>query len=104
MRKVRATFLLRCVILAGCVAAFLGMLFLGMGVGWTVGTLAFAALMWVVGIEVGLLPLAIEYVVVRRRARSGESVSSIWFVNLDRQRQLDAKRFDHDTRDNPTIR
>ena len=104
MRRVRATFLLRCVILAACIALFVGVICLGASTGWTLGTLGFAAVLWFVGIEGGLLPLALEQVVVRRAARSGSPVSSIWFVDLDQQRVREMESFHEDTRDNPTIR
>ena len=104
MRRVRATFLLRCVILVGSVAVFLGVLFLGLGSGWTIVTLMCVATIWVVGIEGDLLPLAIEHVVTRRAARGGKPMSSIWFVDLDRQRSRQTEGFHDDTRGNPTIR
>jgi hypothetical protein len=104
MRRIRATFLLRCVILAACVGLFACVVYSGMGLGWTVGTLVFAAALWFVCIECDLLPLAIECVVVRCAARGGKPVSSIWFVDLDRQRVREMNGFHGDTRDNPTIR
>jgi hypothetical protein len=104
MRRVRATFLLRCLILAGCLALCAAVFSLGIGIGWTAGTVVVAAVIWVVGIEGGLLPLAIERVVARRAARSGTPTSSIWFMDLDQQRRRQAERFQNDTRDNPTIR
>ena len=104
MRRVRAKCLLRCVILASCVAALVGVSYLGMEAGWAISNLVFVAVLWLVGIEGGLLPLAIEYVVVRRAARSGKPVSSIWFVDLDQQRSQAMESFHDDTSDNPTIR
>ena len=104
MRRVRATFLLRCVILASCVALLVGVLALGMGTRWAAGALVFAAVLWFVGIEGSLLPLAIEHVAVRRAARSRKRGSSIWFVDLDQESARQMQSFHDDTRDNPTIR
>lgn len=104
MRRFRATFLLRCVILVACVLPVVGVLYLGMGTTWAVASVTFAVVLWVVGIETDLLPWAIERVVVRRAEWSGARVSSIWFVDLDQQRANERATFHDDTRDNPTLR
>lgn len=104
MRRVRATFLLRCVILAGSVALVACVVSLAQGSGWSLGTLGLLAVLWFVGIEVGVVPLALEQVAVRRAARSGAPVSSIWFVDLDEQRRRDLEHFHDSASDNPTIR
>lgn len=104
MRRVRATFLLRCVLLAACIAAFAAVLFLAQSPGWTLSMLVLAAVLWLVGIEGGLLPLALEQLAVRRASRSGTPVSSIWFVDLDAQGPRDMQAFHDDTNDNPTLR
>jgi threonine/homoserine efflux transporter RhtA len=80
MRRVRATFLLRCVILAACVGLVVVVPELGMAVGWTVGTLVFMAIFWFVGIESSVLPLAIERIAVHRAPRRRKRIASIWFV------------------------
>lgn len=98
MLRVRATFFLRCVILAACVAMFVGIVCLGMGMGWTIGTWALALLLSCIGIAV-----LIEHVAVRRAGRS-RTVSSVWFVDLDQERIRERESFHDDTRDNPTIR
>ena len=104
MRRVRATFLLRCVVLAACVGLFASVLLIGLSAGWTMVTFPLAAILWFVGIERGLLPVALEHMAVRRAARSGKQVSSIWFVDLDEQSRQDMQSFHDDTGDNPTIR
>ena len=104
MRRVRASFLLRCVISAASIAAFLGVLQLGAAVGWTIGFIIFLATFWIVGVEGGLLPLLIEHVVVGRARKTGKPVGSIWFVDVDRQERRMMDSFHDDTRDNPTIR
>lgn len=77
MRRIRASFLLRCVILAFCAALLSGVVLLGMETRWTIATLAVAAFMWFAAIEFGILPHLIERAAVRRAARSGKPVSSI---------------------------
>ena len=104
MRRVRASFLLRCVILAACVAAFLTVLWLCATIGWIVGFVVFAVVLWFGVIEIGLLPMLIELIVVRRARRSGKPVDSIWFVDTEANEQRDQEQFFDDTRDNPTIR
>lgn len=103
-RRVRATFLLRCVLLAACIALFAGVVFIAQGTGWVLGTLTVVACFWFVGVEGGVLPLLLEEWAERRAARSGKPVASIWFVDLDAQAERDMKDFHDDTRDNPTIR
>src|SRR5687768_256973 len=102
MPKVRATFLLQCVIVAGCLALFLGVLAIGLGSRWIAATLVLAAVIWLVGID--WLPVAIEHIVSRRATRSGKPKSSIWFVDLDRQRSRQMDDFQDDSRNNPTLR
>ena len=104
MRRVRATFLLRCVILLACLLAFGAVLHFGLGTPWAGGVLVVALVTWFVGIELDVLPLAIEHVVVRRAARRGVPARSLWFVDLEQQRARDRARFHDDTSDNPTIR
>jgi hypothetical protein len=104
MPRLRPTFLLRCVVLAGCVALVLGVLAIGLGTGWTAATLVLTAAIWLVGIEGELLPMAIEHIVIRRARRSGKSTSSIWFVDLDQERSRQMDGFHDDSRNNPTLR
>jgi hypothetical protein len=104
MRRLRATFLLRCVILAWCVLLVAAVLALGMGTQWTLGALVFGVLLWLVGIECGLLPLVIERAMVRHAARGGTRGSSIWFVDLDQEKARQLQDFHDESRDNPTIR
>lgn len=104
MRRLRATFLLRCVILAWCLLLVVAVLGLGMGTWWTLGALVFGALLWLVGIELGLLPLVLERAMVRHAARGGVRGSSIWFVDLDQEQEQQLRDFHDDSRDNPTIR
>jgi hypothetical protein len=68
------------------------------------GAIAMAALLWFVGLEIGLLPWWIERAVVRRVGRTGAPIHSIWIVDSDRQEARRTERFHQDTRDNPTIR
>ncbi len=104
MRRVRASFLLRCIILAVSVGIFIGVYSLVKSTGWTVGSLAFLLLFWFVGVESGLLPSMLERMAVRRAAEGGVPVSSIWFVDRDAARDRAMDRFHEETRDNPTLR
>lgn len=94
MRRVRATFLLRCVIFASCVAPLVAGFYLGMGVVWMISAV----------VVVAVLPLAIEQVAVGVAARSRRSFSSVWFVDLDQQQIQAMQSLHDDTSDNPTIR
>lgn len=104
VRRLRATFLLRCVILAWCILLFAAVLGLGMGTQWTLGSLMFCAVLWLVGIECGLLPLVLERTMVRHAARGDARGFSIWFVDLDQTKEQQLQDFHDDSRDNPTIR
>jgi hypothetical protein len=72
MRRVRASFLLRCVILAASVAIFAGMVLIGNSIGWTLGLLAFLVLFWLVCIEGALLPIFIERLLMRHARTSAD--------------------------------
>jgi hypothetical protein len=104
MRRVRATFLLRCVLLAASVGVFAAVVFATQSIGWTVATTAVVVAVWVVGIECDLLPIALEHFAVRRASRTGRPVSLLWFVDLDEKGRLARQAFHDETRDNPTIR
>ncbi|MFY9341077.1 MAG: hypothetical protein WAT39_01215 [Planctomycetota bacterium] len=104
MRRLRATLLLRGVLLACCVVLLAAVLLLGLSTGWTLGSLALAATVWLLGIEAGVLPLAIEYFAGRRAATNSRSASSIWFVDLAEQERQELRTFHDDTSDNPTVR
>lgn len=107
-RRIRATFLLRCVILLFCVAVFAGALFavtvVKWPIGWGLAVLSALVVFWFVGLEGGLLPYLIERAAVRRAEKSGRPVSSPWFVDADQERRDEFERFSRATRDNPTIR
>ena len=113
-RRVRATFLLRCVILGVSLAIFAGVVVLVGALGGTLDwrfVLIFLALYWFVGIDgslvlmnTGVLPWAIERIAVRRAERTGRPLSTLWFVDIEQQRRRELERFHEETRDNPTIR
>ncbi len=104
MRRVRATFLLRCVVFAACLAAFFGLYSWRPAPGWAAVWIAFLALFWLLGLETGLPPLLIERFLARRAARRGEPVFSIWFVDEEVEENRTQERLQDKTRDNPTVR
>ena len=103
-RRVRATFLLRCVILAACVALFAVAAYLTRSLWFVAATLIVLSLIWFIGIEGGLLPEMIEHWLARRAAQSEKAVDSIWFVDLDAQDDKLRESFHDESSNNPTIR
>jgi hypothetical protein len=103
-RRIRATFLLRCVTFAACVVLFVAILYLVRSLWLTVGSLAVLAVVWFIGIEWGFLPDWIEHSLTRRAGRSGKPVDSIWFVDLDAEDDKHREEVYDKSRNNPTIR
>jgi hypothetical protein len=104
MRRVRASFLLRCVILAFSVAIFAGIVLVGNSIGWTLGFLVFLVLFWFVCIEGDLLPILIEHLLMRHARTSADPVESIWVVDVDRKAKRERDDSYERTRKNPTVR
>ena len=105
-RRLRATFLLKSVVLVACLAVIA--IGIAIGTWWAiVGALVFAGLIYVtqeLGLDGLLFPNVAEWLVVRRAERSGKPVSSIWFVDRDREEVEMALEVLDDSGDNPTIR
>lgn len=94
VRRVRATFWLRCVIFAVCLAPLVFGLQVGMSGAWMI----------VAFVIVAVLPPGIELVLVGLAARSRGSLSPIWFLDVERQHRQALQDFHDDTNDNPTLR
>lgn len=104
MRHLRATFLLRLVVMLGCAALLVAVVLLGASTGWTTTAAVVAVAVWFLGIELGLFVVPLERLARRSATDSGGPVESVWFVDVDEQRRRARARFEDDTRDNPTIR
>lgn len=103
-RRIRPTFLLRCIVLAACVVLFAALLYVTRSLWWITGTLTLLSLVWFIGIEGGLLLEWIEHLLSGRAAQSEKPVDSLWFVDLDAQADRLREEFYKKSRDNPTIR
>lgn len=103
MRKVRPTFLLRCVVLASSVGLFLLVLMLASS-ALTVGTVLFLLAFWYLGIEEDFLPLLLEHVLAKRAQRSVGGGDSLWYVDVEKERKRAVDDHARGTSDNPTIR
>lgn len=103
-RRLRASFLLRCVILAVSVVLLAGATWgaLALGLGWL--ALPAAGVLWFGVVRTTLLEEGIEGLLVRRALRRGRPVRSLWFVDLDDERDRARAGFLDETRDNPTVR
>ena len=103
-RRVRATFLLRCVTLA----VSLGLFFLVFAVlstpVLTVSTFLILCAVWLLGIECDLLPILLERLLLRRAERTEGSTSSIWFVDVAGLGRTELQSHGRSSSDNPTIR
>ena len=104
MRRVRASFMLRWVMLGSSVGIFAGLVLISNSIGWTLGLFSFLVLFWFVCIECDLLPILIEHLLMRHARTSTDRVESIWFVDLDRQAKRERDDSYERTRKNPTIR
>ena len=104
MRRVRASFLLRRVLLAAMVGALIGFFWLGNSMGWSLAFVAFLVAFWVIAVELDMLPMTIEYGPTHWVSRSAAPIHSIWFVDLDRKAQRERRYFEQGTRKNPTLR
>ena len=103
-RRLRPSFLLQCVTLGSCAAVVVAV-FVFAGIGVVTGATVIAALcLWFIGIEGGLLPSLLEYILTRRAEDSSKPVSSIWFVDVDEQRRAEWDAHSDGTSNNPTIR
>jgi hypothetical protein len=104
MRRLRPTFLLRCVI--GAVSLLLcgGVVLLMWSWGWTLAAVVVLIVVWFAELELELVSWLIERWLTRRAGAPDALVRSIWFVDRDAEAQRDLERFHDDTADNPTIR
>ncbi len=103
-KRIRATFLLRCVVLAASLAIFMLSFWLLQSMGLRIGTVIFLILFWLIGIEEGLLPAFLEWLLCRRVARHKGGADRLWFVDLDVEKQEELDAHNRGSSDNPTIR
>ncbi|MEN9361688.1 MAG: hypothetical protein RL095_3223 [Verrucomicrobiota bacterium] len=82
-RRLRATILFRIVILVICLSLFAVAAIFSKSVPWTVGSVIFLSLVWVIGIEGGLLLHWIENRMIDKVQQSDKPINSIWFTDLD---------------------
>lgn len=103
MANLRATFLLKIVLLLVAVALFL----LAVWVVFSaevlfIPGLIFLAVFWFVGLEVGLLIHFLEKWAAGYAARCGRPINPLWFVDRDAEKKREYERFEKQFRDNPT--
>jgi len=103
-RKLRPSFLLRCVTLGFCTGFAVAVFFIA-GMGTITGSTLIAMLcLWFVGIEWGLLPDLIEHMLTQRAVNNNTGVvNSIWFVDEDEERRVEWEKHEDETSNNPTI-
>ena len=104
MRKLRSTFLLRCVILAASIGIFLVVFLFSRSMGLTIATIVPLILFWIFGVELGLLPLLLEQILAKGAKASTKPVNSLWFVDVDQERKAAFDAHVESTSDNPTVR
>jgi hypothetical protein len=103
-RRVRATFLLRCVTLAVSFGLFLLVFGILSSPVLSVSTFLILCAVWFLGIECDLLPTVLEGLLLRRAGRAGGSMTSIWFVDRDALARRQGQSTTSSSSDNPTIR
>ena len=104
MKRIRATFLLRCVVLLASLCIFVAAFWLLQPIGLRIGTGVFLILFWMLGIEGDLLPIFLEWLLCRRVAREKGRVDRLWFVDLDQEKQEELDEYTRGSSNNPTIR
>jgi len=104
MKEIRATFLLRCVVLAASVCLFVASFWLLNSVGLRLGTAVFLLVFWFVGIEADLLPAVLAWLLCRRAAREQGPLNNLWFVDREREKQAELDEHTRGSSNNPTIR
>lgn len=104
MRHLRATFLLRLVVMFGGAALIVAVVLLGASTGWIATAAVVAAAVWFLGLELDLFLVPLVRLARRRATARGGPVESVWFVDVDEQRRRARARLEDETRDNPTIR
>jgi hypothetical protein len=105
MRRVRPTWLLHLVVSVVCLlltaAVLLLIVVLGAATGGVITTAVLLLLLSLL-VDFELLPWWIERAFARRAGPP--SAGSIWFVDVDAQRERERQAFHEDTHDNPTVR
>ena len=103
-RRLQATLLLRCAVAAVCIALPVAVVLLGLGSGWAIGAFVGSALLWFAGLETGLLPRAIGQVTAQRAETDGLSTPSIWYIDIDAERQAGLRDFHGNAAGDPPTR
>ena len=68
---------------------------------WSLGVVL---VVWLVGIEAGLLPIAIERLATARAERRPGSGRSLWFVDVGLEHSRQREKLRDAIRDNPSLR
>jgi hypothetical protein len=102
-RRVRASLLLRIVILGACLALFALAVFAAASGPAKLAILVFLAGFWLLAIELDLLPTLIEHVVVQRASRRERAPRSRWFVDVEAEDRRRTEELREGARDNPAL-
>jgi hypothetical protein len=86
------------------VCLFVASFWLLQSIGMRVGTAMFLIVFWVLGIEFDLLPDFLEWLLCRRASQEKGPVESLWFVDLDQEKQEELDEHTRGSSDNPTLR
>jgi hypothetical protein len=102
-RRLRATFLLRTVILVFCVGIFVAGFFLLASTPLTLAAVVFLVVFWFVGIELGILPMLIEHYATKAAGEDAHRGPSLWFVDLAAKERERVERLREGTKENPSL-
>lgn len=103
-RRIRPTFLLRLVALGIGLALWFGLFTIATSTGMKVGSLLALLVLWVLGLEVGLLPALLQRLAAAWYARHQGESESIWFVDVAAEKRRHQERLGHSLDGNPTLR
>jgi hypothetical protein len=99
-RRYRPTFLLQVVVLCGSVGVFAGLVAL---TPLTLPTVAILLVIWVVALELGLLPWALERWLADRAEAGTRPPASVWFVDRRAEERRAREDRSSEVRDNPVL-
>ncbi|MBX7144332.1 MAG: hypothetical protein K1X79_07765 [Oligoflexia bacterium] len=103
-RKVRASLLLKTLTCVVSIGIFFGVLRLATLGPVSIGLIVFLVVFWYVAIEGGALPAYLNHLAEKHASSNDRAINSIWFVNVEAQREHELSDFAKKTEDNPTLR
>lgn len=103
-RRVRPTFLLKLATLGVGVALWLVVFLVTTSTEIRFGVIVALLIAWVVGLELGLVPEALERLIMKARGRKEGPLESKWVVDVAAEEKREMEQLRDGLDDNPTLR